>query len=191
MSNYRSRRWIIGLSCILALLALPSLARGQSCDIDGEHVGPVRLGESKSKIRAQLSARYAVTEPEQNSAVPTLIARRRGDGTDSRPLVLVNFLNDRAFLIDSFEFCVTKEGVGPGATLGRANDSYGQGRIDPTELGYFVWFDRKEGVRFLLDDRDIPSSLRGIPDDALTPDRERQILSLRNVRIVAVRVTGS
>jgi hypothetical protein len=179
------------LSCILApLLALPFLACGQSCEIDGDRIGDVRIGGSKEDTMAQLSSRYAVTELTQQGAAPTLVARRRGDGTESRPLVVVTFNDDRAFLIDSYELCATREGVGPGTTVGRAQQIYGLGRIDSTDLGYFVWFERKMGVMFLLEDQDIPTSLRGIPDDVLTPEHERQILSLGQAKIVAARVAG-
>jgi hypothetical protein len=172
------------------LLALRFLACGQSCEIDGDRVGDVRIGGSKAEILAQLSSRYAVIEPKQQGAAPALVARRRGDGTDSRPLVVVNFSDDRAFLIDSHELCATRVGIGPGTTVGRAQEIYGLGRIDSTDLGYFVWFERKKGVMFLLEDQDIPTSLRGIPDDVLTPEHERQILSLDKEKIVAARVAG-
>src|SRR5256885_1452384 len=115
MIGRRSWRRGIRLSCILVpVLGLPVLACGQSCEIDGDRVGVVRIGESRAEILAQLSSRYAVTELKQQGAAPAMVARRRGDGTDSRPLVVVNFNNDRAFLIDSYEPCATREGVGPG-----------------------------------------------------------------------------
>lgn len=167
-----ARRWQrrIRVSGIVAsLLALSSLACGQSCEIDEDRVGVVRIGGSKAEIMVQLSSRYAVAELVQHGAAPAVVARRRGDGTDTKPLVVVNFDADRAFLIDSYERCATKEGVGPGTTLGRAQEIYGRGRIDSTDLGYFVWFDRKKGLRFLLGEQDMPTSLRGIPDDVLTP----------------------
>lgn len=192
MSRSQTWQWTFRLFFILTpLLAVPCLAYGQSCDIDADHIGDIRIGGSKAEVLAQLSSRYTVTEPKQQATVPTLIARLHGDSSNSRPLVVVNFVNDHAFLIDSYEPCVTKEGVGRGTTLERARQVYGQGSIDPTDLGYFVWFGRKKGVMFLLDSEGIPASSRGIPDDVLTPERERQILSLGKVRIVAVRVAGS
>jgi hypothetical protein len=75
-------------------------------------------------------------------------------------------------------------------TLAQAQERYGRGNLDPTDAGYFIWFERKKGILFLLDDRDIPKPLRGIPDDAMTPALERKILRVGNARIVAVRVTG-
>lgn len=191
MSGRRWWQWRIRMFGILVfLLVLPFPACGQSCEIDADRVGDVRIGASKAEVLARLSSRYAVAELAQQGAAPALVARRRSGGTNSRPVVVVNFDADRAFLIDSHEPCATKEGVGPGMTLGRAQEIYGRGRVDPTDLGYFVWFERKKGVMLLLDDQDIPTSLRGIPDDVLTPDHERQILSLAKARIVAVRVAG-
>ena len=102
--------------------------------------------------------------------------------------MIIGLDSDRVFLIDSYEGCVTKEGIGPGMTLGRAQEAYGRGQLDPTDLGYFIWFDRKPGVMFLIDERDIPASLRGIADDASSPERERHILSLQSARIVMARV---
>jgi hypothetical protein len=104
--------------------------------------------------------------------------------------MIIGLAADRVFLIDSYEGCVTKEGIGPGMTLGRAQKAYGRGQLDPTDLGYFVRFDRKAGVKFLIDERDIPAPLRGIADDAISPEQERQILSLQSARFLMARVAG-
>lgn len=42
---------------------------------------------------------------------------------------------------------------------------------------------------FLIDERDIPASLRGIPDDVISSEQESQILSLQSARIVMARIT--
>jgi hypothetical protein len=104
--------------------------------------------------------------------------------------MIVGFDSDRVFLVDSYEGCVTREGIGPGTMLGRAREAYGRGQLDPTDLGYFIWFDRKAGVMFLIDERDIPASLRGIADDAISSEQESQILSLQSARIVMARITA-
>jgi hypothetical protein len=75
-------------------------------------------------------------------------------------------------------------------TLGRAQQVYGRARIDPTDSGYFIWFERTPGVMFLLDRRDIPISLRDIPDDVISPRQERQILNLHKTRLAMTRVSA-
>jgi len=166
------------------------LAYSEVCEIDADQVDGARIGASKAVLREQLSPRYEVTELAQQGATPTLVARRPGSDSNSPPLVVISFDSDHAFLIDSYEPCATKEGVGPGVTIAQAQKRYGRGNLDPTDAGYFTWFKRKKGVMFLLDNRDIPKSLRGILDEAMTPALERKILGVRNARIVAVRVTG-
>ncbi len=43
---------------------------------------------------------------------------------------------------------------------------------------------------FLLDERDIPISLRDIPDDVISSRQERQILNLQNARLEMTRVSA-
>jgi hypothetical protein len=172
------------------LFVWPLLACGGTCEVDANRVDGARIGTSKAVLLNQLSSRYAVTEPVRHGGSPILVARGRNSESNSRPLVVITFDGDHAFLIDSYEPCATKEGVGPGVTLAQAQERYGRGNLDPTDAGYFIWFERKKGILFLLDDRDIPKPLRGIPDDAMTPALERKILRVGNARIVAVRVTG-
>jgi hypothetical protein len=178
----------IEICCVLSIVSVPHVATGQSCLIGAGRVGDVRIGATKAEILATLSSRYVVNEQTQPGAAPTLVGRRKSDAIASGPAVVVNLDGDRAFLIDSYERCATKEGVGPGTTLGHAQAAYGRGQLDSTDLGYFVWFDRKKGVMFLLDDKDIPSTLRRLPDDALTPAQESKILEVSKARILAVRV---
>lgn len=180
----------------LAVLAIqfgwPFTAWSQACEIDVDRVNGIKIGASTAVIREQLSSRYDVAEVAQPGAAPTLIAspRRNRSGSNSRPEVVISFVRDRAFLIDSYEPCATKEGIGPGTRLAQAQERYGRGNVDPTEKGYFIWFERKKGVMFLLDDRDIPRSLRGIQDDVITPAQEGQILGLGKAKIIAVRLAG-
>jgi hypothetical protein len=191
MTRCRCLQRSIRIVAVLSFLhAWPLLALGQDCEIDADRVDGARIGASKAVLLKQLSSRYAVTEPLRPGAAPTLVARERGSDANSRPLVVITLDGDHAFLIDSYEPCATKEGVGPGMTLAQAQRHYGRGNLDPTDAGYFIWFERKKGVLFLLDDRDVPKSLRGIPDDVMTPARERQILRVGKARIVGVRVTG-
>lgn len=191
MTRLRCLQRSIRISAVLTILfAWPLVACGQVCEIDADRVDGARIGASKAVLLEQLSSRYAVTESVRPGATPTLVARQPGSDANSRPLVVINLDGDHAFLIDSYEPCATAEGVGPGVTLAQAQRRYGRGNLDTTDAGYFVWFERKKGVLFLLDDRDIPKSLRRVPDDAMTPPLERQILRIGKARIVAVRVTG-
>jgi len=168
------------------LLVAPSPARAEECRIEGDSIAGVRIGASKAEVIAQLSARYSVSE--ETKPYPKLIAR--AGVADGRPAMVIELNADRVFLIDSSEKCLTKKGIGPGVTLGRAQQVYGRARVDPTDSGYFIWFDRTPGVMFLLDDRDIPLALRDIPDDVISLRQERQILSLRKARLEMTRVSA-
>jgi hypothetical protein len=114
----------------------------------------------------------------------------RCDGSSDEPAFVVGLSSGRVFLIDSTERCATVEGIGPGVTLGRAQQIYGAGKTDPTDSGYFVWFPPRGQIEFLLDQRDIPKELRDIPDDVFSADNERAILGLSQARVSAVRVNA-
>ena len=165
------------------------VACGQTCEIGADRVNGIKLGASRAVVLAQLSRRYDVAEIAQPGTTLNLIASPRDHRNDPRPEVVVSFVGDRAFVIDSYEPCVTKERIGPGARLAQAQERYGRGHVDPTEKGYFIWFERRKSVMFLLDDRDIPKGLRSIQDDVITPTQEGQILRLGKARIIAVRLT--
>jgi hypothetical protein len=189
MIQWKRKRGSVALLVCGCLIAASS-ACAQPCEIDPSSIGGVRIGASKADVVAQLSGRYSVAEEAKPGSSPTLVARARTEVANVKPAMIIGLDSDRVFLIDSHEGCVTKEGIGPGMTLGRAQEAYGRGQLDPTDLGYFIWFDRKAGVMFLIDERDIPASLRGIADDAISPEQEREILSLQNARIVMARVAA-
>jgi hypothetical protein len=182
------RGFIVCFGCGCLLVAF--VAHAKPCAVDPGSIAGVRIGASKQEVVSQLSSRYSVTEEAKAGSSPTLVIRAREGGSGGKARMVIGLDSDRVFLIDSYEKCITKEGIGPGVHLGRAEQAYGVGRIDPTDTGYFVWFDNKDGVMFLIDQHDIPVSLRGIPDDAITPAQERRILNLKSARIVMARVTG-
>lgn len=172
---------------VLGVAASLCPACRQQCEIRTGQAGVVRLGASKDEVLKVLVNRYSVVEPAVPGQQTTLIVRAHGAPAD-QPAFVVGFHAGLVSIIDSYERCATAEGAGPGVTLGRAQQIYGAGRIDPTDIGYFVWFTQKKGTEFLLDQRDIPERLRNIPDDVLSPDNERDILGLTAARITAVRV---
>lgn len=45
-------------------------------------------------------------------------------------------------------------------------------------------------MSFLLDNADIPRRLRNIPDDVITEKQEKEILSLKNVKIRGIKIYG-
>jgi len=182
------RGFIVFVGCGCLLVA--SAAHAKPCGIEAGGIAGVRIGALKQDVIAQLSSRYAVTEEAKAGSSPKLMIRARQAPRGGRVRMVIGLDSDRVFLIDSYEECVTKEGIGPGVRLRRATQAYGAGRIDPTDMGYFVWFAKKDGVMFLINEDEIPASLRGLPDDAISPVRERRILNLKNARIVMARVVG-
>ena len=172
------------------LIGAPPVTCAQQCQIEAGSVAGIRIGAVKADVIARLSAGYSLAEETKAGSSPRVIARARIGPAGGATAFVIGLDSDRVFLIDSYEKCVTKEGIGPGVTLGRAQAAYGRARIDPTDMGYFVWFDRKPGVMFLLDDSDIPASLRGIPDDVISSAQERKILGVKKARIVMTRLSG-
>jgi len=190
MKIYRALRLVVRALFMLAFgFAAPRLACGEACEINRNQVGAVRIGMSRTEVLRLLSARYAVADVASRGATRRVEARPR-QAQSSRPIVIVEFDRDRAFLIDSYERCATKDGVGPGLRLGEFQRRYGRGNLDPTDLGYFISFARQPGLTFLIDNQDVPKPLRGLLDDAITAGEESQILSLSRATIVAVRVEG-
>ena len=188
MKTHTALRLVVrALFMIACGFAAPSLVYGKACEISRDQVDGVRIGMSRAEVLSLLSARYAVADVAPHGATRRVEARLRQDRS-SRPIVIVEFDQDRAFLIDSYERCVTKDGVGPGLTLGDFQRRYGRGNLDPTDLGYFISFARQPGLTFLIDNQDVPQSLRGLPDDVMTPAQEGQILNLGKATIIAVRV---
>jgi len=188
MKIHKASRLVVRVLFMVAFgLAAPSLAFAAVCELSRNQVAEVRIGMSRKEVLSLLSARYAVADVAPRGATRRVEARPR-QNRSSHPIVTVEFDQDRAFLIDSYERCVTREGVGPGLTLSEFQLRYGRGKLDPTDLGYFVSFARQPGVTFLIDNQDVPQSLRGLLDDVITPAQEGQILNLNKATIVAVRV---
>lgn len=159
-----------------------------SCLVTATTVGPIKLGASTSDVISALSAQYAVENATKPNSVTTLVVRARSGGN---PRFVIQLTANSVFLIDSYENCKTQEGIGLSDTLAMAEEQYGEALISPTDIGYFVSFQRKSGIEFLLDEKTLPERLRSIPDDALTPQLERDIRSVSTAKIIAVRVSRS
>src|ERR1700756_2997250 len=138
MKIHKALRLVVrALFMVVFGFAAPSIAGGEACEISRNQVGGVRIGMSRMEVLSLLSARYAVADVARRDATRRVEARSR-QNRSSRPIVTVAFDQNRAFLIDSYERCVTKEGVGPGLTLGEFQMRYGRGNLDPADLGYFI-----------------------------------------------------
>jgi hypothetical protein len=180
--------WVERLVVVTAVAALSS-GCNQPCEIGAGHIGPVKLGASRADISAILKARYAVALDATPGTTPKLVAKPRTEDRNGRPAFVVYFDDsDHAFLIDGFGPCRTTDDIGPGATLGKARQVYGAGKIAPTDAGYLLSFSAMPGVGFLLDPSDIPVAVRDIPDDVFSTEHEGRILRLRNARIIGARV---
>jgi hypothetical protein len=176
---------------ILAVLAIGTLhgafARAEEgCRIGKYSVGPVSLGDSGMVVAERLPApRYEVSTSRPPGSAAEVVVKASG------VLRLKCALDSggKVFAIDVYDpGCTTDEGIGPGSNLSSTLRAYGEGKIDPTDRGYFVFFDRLQGIEFLIDNRDIPPKLRDIPDDVLQKAQEQELLSLENAKISMVEV---
>jgi len=100
----------------------------------------------------------------------------------------ISIKDDKVFLIDVYALFSTDKNIHPGSILSKLLDTYGKGRINPTDAGYYVFFDEMPGIQFLINSKDIPQALQNIPDDVITEKQEKEILNLKKARISAIQI---
>lgn len=171
------------LYCLILQTSYVS-ASSERCIIDDGGIHSIRIGDSVPKIFSVFESQYDIRDIKKPDYVRQISVLDKGK-------VIFEFSIDsggKIFLIDIYGHCVTKENIGRGSTLFDAISTYGQGSLDPTDRGYYVFFEKLKGVLFLLNDDDIPKELRNIPDDALTLEEEKRILSIGKIRILAIQI---
>jgi hypothetical protein len=157
---------------------------GEGCQITDERIGGVRLGASLAEVVDALRYTYSVDHHHQSDSASSVVAHIKDADRKSKPAFIVWFNADRAFMIDTYQPCATREGVGPGMLLRRARDIYGaDAELYSADAGYFVSFAATRRVMFLLQDSDLPKELRGIPDDVLTPALEKKVLAIGSAEL--------
>jgi hypothetical protein len=152
--------------------------------IDDGRIDSIGIGDQAEKILSAFGNRYLIQDVKAPRSAREIKLLDKGN------LVIKFTIDDKGhiILIDVYSSYGTKEGIGVGSTLSDAEKAYGEGRVGPTDVGYWVTFEKLKGIGFLLNDSDIPSELRRIPDDVITKEKERQILGIGRARIVAIQI---
>jgi hypothetical protein len=175
---------ILLLFILLQTYASCVLAESKECVIRNNAVGPVKIGDSSDKIFSFYKSAYEIKEVNKPDYARQISLFKKDK-------VIMNFTigsDNKIFLIDIFDQCVTPEKIGPGSLLLDAMKAYGNRQIVPTESGYYVYFKRPKGVMFLLNNKDIPKELRDIPDDVFTSADEKRILGINTIKIIAIQL---
>jgi hypothetical protein len=147
-------------------------------------VGDIRIGDSLNKITKQLKSNISIKTINKPGHIKEVILSQ-GPSTLMRLSV---DSKDNVLLINVYAAYSTSKNIYPGSTLSEVLAAYGEGKINPTDEGYFVYFDDVPGMQFLIDKNDVPKILRGIPDDVITERQEKQILSLGKARIKLIQI---
>ncbi len=173
---------------LVALLVLmnPPWVYGGECVFDPKGLPQIKIGDPEQKIREAFTADYSVAERSTQGAqrrieVLQLPSRER--------LYSFSLSNDgRVVFIDIYAACRNRDGIGLGSRLGDAKKRYGNAKLEPTDTGYFVVFNRMPTVGFMLNNDDLPKKLRGLLDDSIDTKAERAILAASRARFSQVRI---
>jgi hypothetical protein len=160
-----------------------ALANSSSCVVHNNQVMSIRIGDPVDKLYEKFQCGYKLNDKIMYSSTRVIEIAKNNKH-------LFNFYvdqNGQIFLIDIF-YCSTRENIGPGSTLDEALKVYGEGSIEPSDIGYFLTFENLKNILFLLNNELIPKELRDIPDDIFTEEAEKKILMIRNIKISAIRI---
>jgi hypothetical protein len=178
----RELKFMMVVTLLFCTFSIQSLANShliRNGAIDG-----VRVGDPAKKIFSVFNSRYIIKDTKKPGSA-RLIILQVGEKT------VVKFsvdTNEKIFFIQVNADYVTQENIGCGSTLSEAISAYGNGNLGPTDEGYTIEFQKKQGMSFLLNNNDIPKELRNIPDDVFTADQERKIMSIWGIRILAIQI---
>lgn len=178
----KSRRYFFVLLIFFLCLIDSQLANANATKnniISNGEIESIKVGDSVSKIFSVFETKYQIKKEYL-----TVKLLKKGK------LIVVFDLDDheKILLIDIYAHYITEKKIGCGSKLSDLIKTYGQGKIDPADSGYFIWFERQKGIMFLLNNEDIPKELRNIPDDAIKPEDEKKIMSLKNAKISVIRM---
>ncbi len=148
-------------------------------------VGDIGIGDSSDKIHKVFNSTYKIKIVKKPGHVKEVFVSQDHDMV----MKLSVDEKDKIFLIDVYSSYSTIKNIYPGSTLSAVLTAYGKGKINPTDAGYFVYFDDLPGIQFLIDNNYVPSKLRGIPDDVINEEQEKQILNLKNAKISEIQIS--
>jgi hypothetical protein len=179
-------RWLLGG---FVLLLSCSIHAEPECVVETGRVNGVRIGGPIDQALIAFQKGFEVLEEKPKQSLDPHVFRVREKSTQK---VWITFAVNRKSKITMAYVegpCATKEGIRVGSTLGQAIRVYGAAQLSPSDLGYYVGFKKIPRVSFLLDNKDVPKKLRGIPDDELKAKEEKKILTYRNAKIVEIKLT--
>jgi hypothetical protein len=146
-------------------------------------VDNIKIGDRADKIYSALKSKYAIETADRSNHLKEIIVRK-----DKKMIMKVSLKDDSVFLIDVYALFSTSKDIHPGSTLSEVLEAYGKGEINPTDAGYYVYYDNMPGIQFLINNQDVPKKIRNIPDDIITGDQEKQILNLKAAKIAAIQI---
>ena len=170
---------------IVCTLLLSNLALCAPLEIKGCSIGGVEVGGNVSSLYSMMGKKFTLKSYKKQGAAERVVVFS-GDSAIGEFQVTDEGKIIQGEMTSNF---VAPNGIDLRSNLGAVLDAYGKGKIDPTEAGYYVWFDKLPGISFLISNHDVPKSLRNIPDDVFTNNHERKILKLRNAKIKSIRVS--
>ena len=170
----------------LLLFITPAYANGGECAFDAKGLERLKIGDPETKIREVFAKGYDIIEDSGGMAQRRVEIRK-----SSSTLRLYSFSmnnSDQVIFIDIFSACKNADGIGIGSRLGDARKRYGKAKLESTDAGYFVIFDRIPTIGFMLENKDLPKKLRNLPDDSLSAKAERSILATPSAKFSQIRI---
>lgn len=179
------RTIVLALYQIICTLLLSNYALCSPLEINGCRIDGVEIGGDSSSLYYTIGKEFTLKSYKKTGTTELIVVFSDNNAigefqiTDNNKIIQGEFTSN----------FVAPDGIDIRSKLGDILDAYGKGKIDPTDSGYYVWFDKLPGVSFLINNDDVPKNLRGIPDDIFKNIHEKQILKLRNASIKSVRVS--
>ena len=173
------------LAALLAT-AVPAYGNGDTCLFDSKGLASLKIGDPESKVREVFGSGYDTREHPGPMVQRRIEVRRSTSSKNLYSIALGS--NGEVMFIDILRSCKNADGVGIGTTLGVAKAKYGKAKLEPTDVGYFVIFDRMPRIGFMLANTDLPTKLRDLPDDSMSEKAESAILATSKAKFSQIRI---
>jgi len=182
----QSVRAITFVLAALLATATPAYGNGGTCLFDSKGLAGLKIGDPESKVREVFGSGYDTREHSGQMMQRRIEVRRSTSNENLYSIALGN--SGEVMFIDILRSCKNADGVGIGTTLGAAKAKYGKAKLEPTDVGYFVIFDRMPSIGFMLANTDLPTKLRDLPDDSMSEKAERAILATSKAKFSQIRI---
>lgn len=174
------------LMTALLLFVSAAYGNGNECAFDAKGLASLKIGDPENRIREVFAGGYDVTEHGGGIAQRRVEIRKASSKEKLYSFSLSN--RDEVVFIDIFADCRNADGIGVGTRLGDARKKYGNAKLETSDVGYFVVFDRMPTIGFLLEHRNLPEKLRNLPDDSMSAKSERSILAASATKFSQIRI---